>query len=137
LRGSAPGLDRPCDFIENRGPASIIPQTKGYWWRIVRIKGTPAPTIGYVEAADAETAIKKAIKEFKRMPKYNSTSFDKAKRTERPTGLAQHRNVRWFFGSWRPVDPNSRRAFEASPDRCGHCGNKSIVHPIKLALCVG
>jgi hypothetical protein len=26
--------------------------------------------------------------------------------------------------------------FEASPDRCGHCGNKSIVHPVKLFVCV-
>jgi hypothetical protein len=33
-------------------------------WRII-IEGTPSATIGYVEASDAETAIKKAIEEFK------------------------------------------------------------------------
>jgi hypothetical protein len=33
-------------------------------WRISLIKGTPATTIGNVEAADAESAIKKAIVEF-------------------------------------------------------------------------
>jgi hypothetical protein len=34
-------------------------------WRISLIKATPAATIGYVEAPDAESAIKKAIEEFK------------------------------------------------------------------------
>jgi hypothetical protein len=34
-------------------------------WRISLIKATPAAVIGYVEAPDAETAIAKAIEEFK------------------------------------------------------------------------
>jgi 1,2-phenylacetyl-CoA epoxidase PaaB subunit len=33
-------------------------------WRIFRIRGTPAAEIGTVQAPDAETAIKVAIKEF-------------------------------------------------------------------------
>ena len=33
-------------------------------WAIVRIKGTPAAVIGYVEAEDAESAIKEAIRQF-------------------------------------------------------------------------
>jgi len=45
-------------------------------------------------------------------------------------------NVGRIFGSGRPIDPNSWRAFEASPDRCGHCGSKSIVHPVKVGVCV-
>lgn len=35
------------------------PEKPTHRWRIVHIKGTPAGTIGYVEAPDAETAIKK------------------------------------------------------------------------------
>ena len=35
-----------------------------YTWRIARIKGTPAADIGTVEAPDAETAIKEAIKKY-------------------------------------------------------------------------
>jgi hypothetical protein len=34
-------------------------------WRISLIKATPASLIGYVEAPDAESAIAKAIEEFK------------------------------------------------------------------------
>jgi hypothetical protein len=33
-------------------------------WAISRIKGTPATMIGHIEAPDAETAIKDAIKRF-------------------------------------------------------------------------
>jgi len=33
-------------------------------WRVSRIKSTPAVYVGTVTAPDAETAIKKAIKEF-------------------------------------------------------------------------
>ena len=33
-------------------------------WRIIHIKGTPAETIGYVDAPDAEAAIAKATEEF-------------------------------------------------------------------------
>jgi hypothetical protein len=33
-------------------------------WLVVRIKGTPAATVGHVDAPDAETAIKVAIKQF-------------------------------------------------------------------------
>ena len=120
----------------------MMPTSSRAWrWWIVHIKGTPAPTIGYVEAADAETAIKNAIKEFKitsvQLQQHLVAERIKQKRTERPTGLAQHRNVRRFFGSWREVNSNSRRAFEACPDRRDHRRNKSIIHPVKLALCVG
>jgi hypothetical protein len=41
------------------------PQKPDDRWRIIHIKGTPAETIGYIHAPDAETAIKKAIEEFK------------------------------------------------------------------------
>jgi hypothetical protein len=34
-------------------------------WRISLIKATPAAIVGYVEAPDAESAIAKAIEEFK------------------------------------------------------------------------
>ena len=34
-------------------------------WRIALIKSTSAALIGYVDAPDAETAIKKAIEQFK------------------------------------------------------------------------
>jgi hypothetical protein len=37
---------------------------KLHTWAISRIKGTPAVTIGHVEAPDAESAIKEAIKKF-------------------------------------------------------------------------
>jgi hypothetical protein len=37
---------------------------KLYRWRIARIRSTPAEIIGYVEAPDAETAIKEAIREY-------------------------------------------------------------------------
>lgn len=35
-----------------------------HWWRITRIKGTPAVEIGRVEATDANEAIQVAIKEY-------------------------------------------------------------------------
>jgi hypothetical protein len=35
-----------------------------YEWRITRIRSTPAALIGHVEAADADQAIKEAIREF-------------------------------------------------------------------------
>jgi hypothetical protein len=35
-----------------------------YEWRIVRLKGTPAATIGFVNAPDQEQAIAKAIEAF-------------------------------------------------------------------------
>jgi hypothetical protein len=35
-----------------------------YEWRIVRLKGTPAALIGYVNAPDQEQAIKRAIEAF-------------------------------------------------------------------------
>jgi len=33
-------------------------------WLVTRIKGTPAAVVGYVEAADADSAIKAAIERF-------------------------------------------------------------------------
>jgi hypothetical protein len=33
-------------------------------WEITRIRGTPAAFVGFVEATDAESAIKEAIKRF-------------------------------------------------------------------------
>jgi len=44
------------------------PEQPNHKWRIIHLKGTPAKTIGYVDAADAETAIAKAIEEFKIEP---------------------------------------------------------------------
>jgi hypothetical protein len=38
---------------------------KDHSWRISRIRGTPAAFIGIVDAPDKDTAIKKAIEEFK------------------------------------------------------------------------
>jgi hypothetical protein len=40
------------------------PPPKLATWAIVRIKGTPAAVIGHVEAPDAESAIKEAIRQF-------------------------------------------------------------------------
>jgi hypothetical protein len=37
---------------------------KMYRWRISRIRSSPAEFIGYVDAPDEATAIKKAIEEF-------------------------------------------------------------------------
>ena len=41
-----------------------LPDQPIHRWRIIHFKGTPANTLGYVDAPDAETAIKKAIEEF-------------------------------------------------------------------------
>src|SRR5215471_483547 len=40
------------------------------------------------------------------------------------------------FGSWRPVDPNSWRTFEAGSDCRSHRGNKFAVHQLKPGLIV-
>ena len=40
------------------------PSKKMYEWRVTRIRATPAALIGYVEAPDAEEAIKEAIRAF-------------------------------------------------------------------------
>jgi hypothetical protein len=37
---------------------------KVYRWRISRIRGTPAQFIGFVDASDEASAIKKAVEEF-------------------------------------------------------------------------
>jgi hypothetical protein len=37
------------------------PREKLFEWRITRIRATPARLIGYVQAADAEQAVKEAI----------------------------------------------------------------------------
>jgi hypothetical protein len=39
-------------------------RSKLYEWRITRIRGTPAAFVGYVEAPDAEQAVKAAISQF-------------------------------------------------------------------------
>jgi hypothetical protein len=41
------------------------PPTPDHKWRIIHLNGTPAKTVGYAEAPGADTAIKKAIEEFK------------------------------------------------------------------------
>jgi hypothetical protein len=33
-------------------------------WRIIRITGTPAKFVGYVDAPDKDTAIRKAVEQF-------------------------------------------------------------------------
>ena len=40
------------------------PRSKLYEWRITRIRATPAAFIGYVQAPDADQAIKEAIAKF-------------------------------------------------------------------------
>jgi len=47
---------------------------KLYRWRIARIRGTPAEIIGHIEAPDADTAIKEAVR------KYRITDPEKQKR---------------------------------------------------------
>jgi hypothetical protein len=37
------------------------PREKLFEWRVIRIKSTPARLIGYVQATDAEQAVKEAI----------------------------------------------------------------------------
>jgi hypothetical protein len=42
-----------------------LPASKPNKWNIYHIKGTPAILLGHVEAPDEESAIKRAIEEFK------------------------------------------------------------------------
>jgi hypothetical protein len=51
-----------------QGRMAKKPEKPDHKWRIIHLKGTPAKTIGYVEAPDADSAIKKAIEEFKIEP---------------------------------------------------------------------
>ena len=44
------------------------PASKPHRWDIYHIKGTPAVLLGHVEAPDEESAIKRAIEEFKISP---------------------------------------------------------------------
>jgi hypothetical protein len=44
------------------------PEGKQCTWNIYHIKGTPAVLLGHVEAPDEETAIERAIEEFKVSP---------------------------------------------------------------------
>jgi hypothetical protein len=50
-----------------KGPTkqSSQPTSKSSKWNIYHIKGTPAVLLGHVEAPDEESAIKRAIEEFK------------------------------------------------------------------------
>ena len=50
------------------------------------------------------------------------------------SGIAGRSKIQRTFGSWRRVDPNTRRSFEASPDCRSHRPNKSRIHPQKLGL---
>jgi hypothetical protein len=45
-------------------PSAKVAKRRKYYWRISRIKGTPAADIGRVEAANADEAIDIAIKEY-------------------------------------------------------------------------
>jgi hypothetical protein len=56
------------------------PAPKLHTWAISRIKGTPAVEIGRVEAPDAESAIKEAIRHF------NITDLVQQKRPRGTTG---------------------------------------------------
>ena len=38
------------------------------WWRIIRLKGTPAAEVGRVQAHDADEAIKIAIEQYEVAP---------------------------------------------------------------------
>lgn len=40
------------------------------WWRIIRLKGTPAAEIGRVQAEDADEAIKIAIEQYEVAPAF-------------------------------------------------------------------
>jgi alkylated DNA nucleotide flippase Atl1 len=40
------------------------------WWRIIRLKGTPAAEIGRVQAQDADEAIKIAIEQYEVVPAF-------------------------------------------------------------------
>jgi hypothetical protein len=48
--------------MHNLGMAKKPPRTRA--WAISRIKGTPAAVLGHVDARDADSAIKEAIKKF-------------------------------------------------------------------------
>jgi hypothetical protein len=45
--------------------AKKIASQKEYSWNVTRIRGTPAQFIGVVNAPDKDTAIKRAIEQFK------------------------------------------------------------------------
>jgi hypothetical protein len=45
--------------------ASKAGKQQGHGWAIYHLRGTPAPFIGIVEAPDEQSAIAKAIQEFK------------------------------------------------------------------------
>jgi hypothetical protein len=50
------------------GQQAIPAASKPHRWDIYHIKGTPAVLLGHVEAPDEESAIKRAIEEFKISP---------------------------------------------------------------------
>ena len=52
----------------NKQSTPSAPEGKQYTWNIYHIKGTPAALLGHVEAPDEETAIERAIEEFKISP---------------------------------------------------------------------
>ena len=55
----------------SRTPAEAAAPPKLHSWAIYRLKGTPAALLGHVEAPDADTAIRKAIDEFKVDPAFH------------------------------------------------------------------
>jgi hypothetical protein len=52
-------------------------------WRIIHIKGTPATTIGYVEAPDERAAIDRAIEKFKIDPRLSTKLTAEKTKTKR------------------------------------------------------
>ena len=52
----------------NKQSTPSAPEGKQYTWNIYHIKGTPAALLGQVKAPDEETAIARAIEEFKISP---------------------------------------------------------------------
>jgi hypothetical protein len=57
-------LARPKGSPQPQSPAQPQAPAKLSWWRIIRLKNTPATEIGRVQAADAEEAVRKAVEQY-------------------------------------------------------------------------
>jgi hypothetical protein len=68
LAGESEAMTRPA-----KQPSQ--PASKSNKWNIYHIKGTPAVLLGQVEAPDEESAIKRAIEEFKISPAIQKRLF--------------------------------------------------------------
>jgi hypothetical protein len=57
-------MGKPVSRPPKKRASEAAAPTKQYSWSIYRITSTPAKLLGHVEAADEESAIRKAIDEF-------------------------------------------------------------------------